>query len=134
MTKTILLYVMAAFYVMAGLNHFVRPDVYFPMMPSYLPAHRELIMLSGIAEVGLGIAVLVPMLRQWAAWGLVALLIAVFPANLHIAMHDVPLFGRSQGFGIWNWARLPLQALLIAWAWWYTRDAMVTAPRRAAAR
>lgn len=131
MTKTILLYVMAAFYVAAGMNHFVSPDVYLPMMPPYLPAHRELIMLSGVAEVGLGIAVLAPMLRQWAAWGLVVLLMAVFPANLHIAMDNVPLFGSSEGFGIWNWVRLPLQALLIAWAWWYTRDAPVTASRRA---
>lgn len=129
MTKSILLYVMAVFYVAAGANHLVSPTVYLPMMPPYLPAHRELIWLSGVAEVALGIAVLVPMLRQWAAWGLIALLIAIFPANLHIAMQDVPLFGRSEGFGIWNWVRLPLQAVLIAWAWWYTRNAVHAAPR-----
>lgn len=132
MTKRFLLYVMAVFYVAAGLNHFVSPEIYLPMMPPYLPAHRDLVMLSGIAEVGLGIAVLVPTLRRWAAWGLIALLVAVFPANLHIALHDVPLFGRSTGFGIWNWVRLPLQAVLIAWAWWYTRDAALAASRDSA--
>ena len=53
---------------------------------------------------------------------MILLLIAIFPANLHIAFHDVPLFGNPQGFGVWNWVRLPFQAVLIAWAWWYTRE------------
>jgi uncharacterized membrane protein len=121
-TKRILLVVMAIFYVAAGLNHFANPDVYSPMMPPYLPWHRPLVLLSGAAEIGLGVAVLVPALRRAAAWGLIALLIAIFPANLHIALNNVPLFGNAEGFGVWNWVRLPLQAVLIAWAWWYTRD------------
>lgn len=50
------------------------------------------------------------------------MLAAIFPANIHIAVHDVPLFGRTEGFGMWNWVRLPFQAVLIAWAWWYTHD------------
>jgi uncharacterized membrane protein len=107
--------------VLAGVAHFVRTDVYLPMMPPYLPAHRELILLSGVAEVVLGLAVLVPQTRRLAAWGIILLLIAIFPANLHIAMHDVPLFGATQGAGIWNWVRLPFQGVLIAWAWWYTK-------------
>ncbi len=90
------------------------------MMPPWLPAHRELVLLSGVAEVVLGVAVLVPRLRRIAAWGLIALLIAIFPANLHIALHNVPLFGAPHGAGVWNWVRLPFQAVLIAWAWWYT--------------
>ncbi len=122
MIKTVLLCVMAALYVAAGLNHLLRPDVYLPMMPPYLPAHRELVLLSGFAEIVLGVAVLIRPLRRAAAWGLIALLVAIFPANVHIALHDVPLFGRSEGFGIWNWVRLPFQGLLIAWAWWYARD------------
>jgi uncharacterized membrane protein len=122
MTRRILLFVMAAFYVLAGINHFVNPDVYMPMMPPYLPWHRGLILLSGAAEVGLGLAVLVPALRHASAWGIILLLIAIFPANLHIALHNVPLFGNAEGFGAWNWVRLPFQAVLIGWAWWYTRD------------
>ncbi|HSP97030.1 MAG TPA: DoxX family protein [Candidatus Dormibacteraeota bacterium] len=118
-TKRILLWIMAAFYVVAGLMHFVRPDVYVPMMPPYLPWHRGLILLSGAAEVLLGIAVLNARLRPWAAWGIILLLIAVFPANIHIALNNVPLFGNPVGAGIWNWVRLPLQAVLALWAWWY---------------
>ena len=116
----VLLSVMGVFYVVAGLAHFVRPEFYLPMMPPWLPAHRELIFVSGLAEVVLGVAVLVPRFRRVAAWGIIALLIAIFPANLHIALHDVPLFGAAKGAGIWNWARLPFQAVLIAWAWSYT--------------
>lgn len=116
------LWAMAAFYVLAGLNHFRDPGFYLPMMPPYLPWHRELVALSGAAELGLGLALLVAPLRRWAAWGVIALLIAVFPANLHVALADVPIGGRTEGLGVWNWVRLPLQLVLIAWAWLYTRD------------
>jgi uncharacterized membrane protein len=116
--KRVLLWLMVAFYVMAGVNHFVSPEFYLPMMPDYLPWHLALIYLSGVAEIALGIAVLVPRLRVPAAWGIVALLVAVFPANVHAAVHRIPLIA---GDPFWNWVRLPLQGLLIAWAWWYTR-------------
>lgn len=115
-----LLWLMGVFYVFAGLAHLVRPDFYLPMMPPWVPAHLELVLLSGVAEVVLGVAVLVPRLRRIAAWGIIALLIAIFPANLHIALNDVPVFGAPHGAGVWNWVRLPFQAVLIAWAWWYT--------------
>ena len=119
--KRVLLWLMAAFYVFAGVMHFVRPDYYTPAMPPYLPWHEALIFLSGVAEVGLGIAVLIPSLRRWAAWGIIALLIAIFPANVHIALYNVPMFGNPEGAGIFNWIRLPLQLVLILWAWWYTQ-------------
>ena len=107
------LWAMGSFYLFAGFNHFRDPGFYLPMMPAYLPAHRELVELSGVAEFALGLAMLVlgaavPRLRRWAAWGI-------------IALHDVPIGGRSQGLGIWNWVRLPFQAVLIGWAWLYTR-------------
>jgi uncharacterized membrane protein len=119
--KLALLWAMAIFYVAAGVNHFVNPDFYVNIMPPYLPWHAELVLLSGVAEVLLGIAVLVPATRVLAAWGIIALLIAVFPANLHVAVHDVPMLGSGQGVGWLNWVRLPFQGLLIVWAWWYTR-------------
>ena len=118
-TKQTLLWVMAAFYVFAGVMHFVRPDVYLPMMPPYLPWPGPLVFLSGVAEVALGLAILVPRLRPVAAWGIILLLIAVFPANIHIALNNVPLFGNPEGAGIWNWVRLPMQGVLALWAWWY---------------
>ena len=127
LTGRIGLWAMAAFYLVAGINHFRDAGFYLPMMPGYLPAHRELIELSGVAEFALGLALLVlgarvPRLRRWAAWGVIALLVAVFPANLHIALHDIPIGGRSEGAGIWNWVRLPFQAVLIGWAWLYARS------------
>ena len=122
LVKRVLLYVMAAFYMFAGVMHFLRPEFYAPMMPPYLPWHGFLIFLSGVAEVGLGAAVLVPSLRKMAAWGIILLLIAIFPANVHIALNNVPLFGNPEGAGILNWVRLPFQAVLILWAWWYTQD------------
>ncbi|MFM7143737.1 MAG: DoxX family protein, partial [Alphaproteobacteria bacterium] len=74
------LWLMAAFYVFAGVMHFVRPEFYLPMMPTWLPAHRELILLSGAAEILLGLLLLPEATRRLAAWGVVLLLIAVFPA------------------------------------------------------
>jgi uncharacterized membrane protein len=116
--KRVLLWIMAAFYVFAGINHFVSPEFYLPIMPDYLPWHMGLIYVSGVAEIALGIAVLIPRLRVLAAWGIIALLVAVFPANLHAALHEIPMVGTET---VWNWVRLPFQALFIAWAWWYTR-------------
>ena len=118
-TKRALLWVMSAFYVLGGVYHLVNPGFYLPMMPPYLSWHRELVFISGVAEIVLGIVVLIPSLRRPAALGIIALLIAVFPANLHIAMNDVPLAGATEGAGIWNWVRLPFQAVFIAWAWCY---------------
>ncbi|MBI3784296.1 MAG: DoxX family protein [Deltaproteobacteria bacterium] len=120
-SKRILLYLMAAFYVFAGYMHFAKPDFYMPMIPPYLAWHVQLVFLSGVAEVICGIGLLVPSMRRLAAWGTIALLIAVFPANLHIALNNVPLGKSPEGLGIWNWVRLPFQLVLIAWAWWYTR-------------
>jgi uncharacterized membrane protein len=120
--KTVMLWLMGVFYIVAGVNHFVNPDAYLPMMPPYLPSHGLLIWLSGLAEVVLGIGVLVPTTRSISAWGIIALLIAIFPANLHIALYNVPVFGAKEGAGIFNWIRLPFQGLLILWAWWYTDD------------
>lgn len=122
LAKRILLWIMGAFYVLAGAMHFARPDFYRPMMPPYLPAHDALIFLSGVGEVLCGLGVLFPPTRKLAAWGTIALLVAVFPANIHVAVNDVPVFGATEGAGPIGFVRLPLQLVLIAWAWWYTRD------------
>ncbi|WP_435365554.1 DoxX family protein [Haloarchaeobius sp. DYHT-AS-18] len=123
--KRPLLYVMGVLYVVAGVMHFVVPDVYAQIVPPVLPAPLALVYLSGVAEIGLGIGVMIPRTRRVAAWGLVALLVAIFPANLYMATSDVVLVGAPaairdpSAFG--RWARLPFQAVLILWAWWYTR-------------
>lgn len=125
-TKRVLLWLMGFFYMYAGYMHFRRPDFYEPMMPPYLPAPMFLIYLSGVAEFVSGLGVLIPPTRKVAAWLMIATLIAVFPANIHIAVHNVALFGNPEGAGPLNWVRLPLQAVLIAWAWWYTFDDAAT--------
>jgi uncharacterized membrane protein len=123
-TRRVLLWLMGVLYILAGINHFREPGFYLPMMPPYLPWHPALVFLSGVAEVVVGVGVLIPTMRRLSAWGAMALLIAVFPANLHIALNNVPIGGAAEGAGMWNWLRLPLQGVLIVWAWWYTRDAI----------
>jgi len=116
--KTVFRIIFALFFVVAGLNHFVSPEFYLKIMPPYLPWHYALVLISGVAEVVLGIGLLIPTFQRLAAWGLIALLIAVVPANLHMAMNpqlypEIPVIGL--------WLRLPVQGLLILWAWTYTR-------------
>jgi len=108
-------------FVAAGANHFVNPKFYLDIMPPYLPWHSALVIVSGIAEVVLGIGLLIPQTSVFAAWGLILLLIAVFPANLHMAMNP-ELFPSIPAFALW--LRLPLQGVLILWAYWYTTTAI----------
>jgi uncharacterized membrane protein len=119
--KTILLWVMAVSYCLAGFNHLVNPEFYVAIMPPGLPGPEWLNLVSGLAEIVLGVYVLEPRTRVYAAWGIIALLIAVFPANLYVALENVGPEGPGSGIGAANYVRLPFQALFIAWAWWYTR-------------
>jgi uncharacterized membrane protein len=108
--------VLAVFLVVAGANHFRNPAIYLGMMPPWLPEPELLVQISGVAEILGGFGLLVPATRRLAGWGVVALLVAIFPANLHVAMQgsmpglDVP---------VWVlWLRLPFQAVFLAWVWW----------------
>ena len=115
--------VFGLFFVAAGVNHFLATGFYLRMMPAYVPWHVELVYLSGHAEIALGILVLIPTTSRLAAWGLIALLIAVFPANLQMALHP-DTFPEFSATGLWG--RLPLQAVLVAWAYRYTRTNTAT--------
>jgi uncharacterized membrane protein len=117
--KQITRYLCGVLYIAAGVNHFVSPAFYTQMMPPYLPWHLALVYVSGVAEAGLGALLLFQRWSTWAAWGLIALLLAVFPANIHMAMHPQDFAWASPTS---LYLRLPIQGLLIAWAWWYTRD------------
>ena len=127
--------VMGALYVVAGSLHFFATATYMRIMPDYLPAHRELVLLSGAAEIAGGLGLLVPQSRtgqpgRAAAWGLVALLIAVFPANLTFITDPT----RFPQVPLWAaWLRLPLQLPLLYWASRYTRPSPV-AQRSSASR
>ena len=123
-TKTALLYVMAVLYAGMGFNHLLNPKPFVAIIPPDLPERELLNVASGLAEIVLGVFLLEPRTRVLAAWGVIALLIAVFPANVHVATANIGLPSGEPGTGnaLLNWARLPFQALFIAWAWWYTRD------------
>lgn len=110
-------YLFAALFLIAGIGHFVQTDFYLRIMPPYLPYPRALVLLSGAAEVALGGLLLVPKYSRPAAWGLIALLVAVFPANVHVFLHQdaFPLHP------LVHLLRLPLQGVLILWAYAYTR-------------
>ena len=113
--RTLLRTVLALAFVAAGILHLVRPRPYVRIVPDYLPAPELLVSVSGIAEVLGGVGLLVPATRRAAGIGLVALLVAVFPANVEMALHPA-----RAGLGLpeWAlWARLPLQPALIAAVW-----------------
>jgi uncharacterized membrane protein len=112
------LLVLALFFVVAGANHFLNPGPYLTMMPPYLPWHEGLIIVSGVAEIAGGLGILIPKMRWLAGLGLIVLLVAVFPANVQVALHGWPGVQIPQ----WTlWARLPLQGVLIMWVYWVCR-------------
>lgn len=116
--KLILLYLMALLYVAAGVYHFVRPKFYMKIMPPWLPWHLELVYVSGAIEIILGLLLLPVATRSLAAWGIIILLIAVFPANIQMAIN----YWHKNNPYLWiAILRLPLQFLLIWWAWQYTK-------------
>ncbi|MCG8349165.1 MAG: DoxX family membrane protein [Chloroflexales bacterium] len=114
MYKQINRIVLGLSFIAAGLNHFRHPRFYTSIMPDYMPWHGALVALSGYAEVLLGVLVLIPRFQKLARWGLIALLVAVFPANIHMALHPQ----RYQHIPRWAlWLRLPFQGVLAAWVW-----------------
>ncbi|MEO7975706.1 MauE/DoxX family redox-associated membrane protein [Flavobacterium sp.] len=111
------LYLMAFLYVIAGINHFMSPRMYIKIIPDSFPNPKLLNSLSGAAEIILALLLIVPSLTQFAAWGIIALLVAVFPANLFMLQNE------KAGFGLPKWLlllRLPLQLVLMYWAYQYT--------------
>lgn len=113
--KLMLKVALAMFLIAAGINHFRHPEFYLRMMPPYLPWHSALQYISGFFEVVLGVLVLVPTWTRPAGWGLIALLIAIFPANLHMAFnpHLFPEFPPYVYL-----IRLPIQLVFIGWVYW----------------
>ncbi|MBD3617147.1 MAG: DoxX family protein [Gracilimonas sp.] len=110
-------YLIGSLFILAGILHFIKPQVYSKIMPDYIPYHRAMVFISGVFEILGGIGFLVPALRIYAAWGLILLLIVVFPANIEMARKGY----RKHGLTLYTWlliARLPLQFVLIWWVYW----------------
>ncbi|WP_017318850.1 DoxX family protein [Mastigocladopsis repens] len=118
--KEIFRVILAVCMIVAGVTHFTSPDQYVKIVPPQLPYPLQLVYLSGFYEILGGIGLLVPPLSQATAWGLIALFIAVFPANINMAVNNIQIEHIPNS--PWLQAvRLPFQAVLIAWAWWYTK-------------
>lgn len=117
--KLVLKFLFAISFVAAGFNHFFNTAFYVHIMPPYLPQPLLLVYLSGLLEIILGALLLIPKFTRMAAWGLIALLVAVFPANINMAMNH----GSYPEYSVAAlWLRLPIQAVLIGWAYWYTKS------------
>jgi uncharacterized membrane protein len=108
---------LGVFFVTAGIFHFIHTSFYLKIMPSYLPLHLELVYISGVFEILGGVGVMIPALQRSAGYGLVALLIAVFPANINMAVNNIQIDGIAIAPAL-LWLRLPLQLVLIWWVWW----------------
>jgi len=118
--KEILRFIFSVSLIVVGITHFIKPDQYVRIVPPQLPYPLELVYISGFFEILGGIGILIPFVSVAAAWGLIALFIAVFPANINMAVNSIPIEGIPH-YPLLYWVRLPFQAVLIAWAWWYTR-------------
>jgi uncharacterized membrane protein len=114
----------AILYMVAGTLHFIKPEPYLRIMLPYIPWHVTMVRVSGACEILGGLGLLVSGIRRAASWGLVALLIAVFPANIHMATHPIEA-GAASIAPVFRWARLPLQLLLVWWLLWCTKPRYV---------
>ena len=116
--KLITIYLMSLFYILTGIKHFTNVDWFMKIMPPYLPYHKELVYLSGAFEIILGIMLVFEKTRFLAGWGLILLLIAVFPANIYLAQTNGAAMNTSSALA---WGRLPFQALFIVIAYWHSK-------------
>lgn len=116
MDSTLSLYIMAGLYIVAGLFHFVKPKMYEPIIPPYLPNRRALVLISGFFEVAFGLGLLFEETQRLSAWGIILMLLAFLPA--HIYMLQSEKFERIPRWALW--VRIPLQFLLMYWAYQFT--------------
>lgn len=127
--RTALRWVLTAAMVAIGIGHFTDPAPFVAIVPPFLPAPLALVYISGVFEILGGLGLILPATRRAAGLGLVALFIAVFPANIYMAVADVPMNGQHLPAAA-LWGRLPLQFVLIAWALWvsHRRGAAAASP------
>ncbi len=121
MLKVFSRWLLAAFMITAGTLHFINPQPFVQIVPGFLPYPLALVYISGFFEILGGIGLLLPWVSRAAAWGLIALFIAVFPANINMALNEIVISGLPYN-ALLYWGRLPLQGVLITWAWWFTQE------------
>jgi uncharacterized membrane protein len=116
--KKVSLWLMVLLYFAAGINHFVSTSTYISIMPAYVPWHLQMVYISGVCEILFALLLIPASTRRFAAWLIIILLIAIFPANIQMAIND------WNANNMQHWAtvlRLPLQILLIVWAYSFTK-------------
>ncbi|MGC2658333.1 MAG: DoxX family protein [Bryobacteraceae bacterium] len=118
--KRVLLVLASVTFLFSGILHFTKTSLYLKIMPPYIPWHLGMVQISGACEIVGALGLLLPSTRRLAAWGLVALLIAVFPANLYMAANPVKT-GVAGIPAVIRWGRLPLQLVLISWVLWCSK-------------
>lgn len=116
-----LLYLLSLNLCVVGFMHLLSPDFFVAIVPKGLPNPEWLNVISGLAEIVIGVYLLEPRTRVLAAWGAIALVIAVFPANVNMFIENIGPEGPGSGNPVANAIRLPFQAVFILWAWWFTR-------------
>ena len=116
--KTLSIIIMTLFYIMAGTNHFINPDWYVRIVPPILPFKTAIVYISGILEIILGFLLIFPKTRFIAGWGLIILLVAVYPANIYVALTNGEAMDITP---LIAWGRLPFQFVLIGLAYWHSK-------------
>ena len=116
--KTLSIIIMSLFYIMAGTNHFINPDWYVRIVPPILPFKTAIVYISGILEIILGTLLIFPKTRFIASWGLILLLVAVYPANIYVALTNGEVMDTTP---LIAWGRLPFQFVFIALAYWHSK-------------
>lgn len=111
-------YVIGVVFLGTGVLHFLKPAAFISIMPHYIPYHKALVFITGTAEILGGLGVMIPLTQRWAAWGLIILLIAVFPANIHMTVQAFRYQGWQSFYTAMTVLRLPLQFLLMYWVYW----------------
>jgi uncharacterized membrane protein len=112
--------ILAVAIIIVGISHFAVSEPFVKIVPNFLPSHLALVYISGFFEILGGIGLLIPPVSRAAAWGLVALFIAVYPANINMAVNQISIAG-IPSTPLLQAIRLPFQFVLVAWAWWYTQ-------------
>ncbi len=120
--KRVSTYAMSIGYVTVGLGHFTNTSFFLKIMPPYLPYHTELVYISGLFEIILGLGLLFKSLKKWVGWGLIFLLIAVYPANIYLAFNKAPQEAINITPFLASWVRLPMQFIFITLAYIHTKS------------
>jgi len=117
--KFLTILIMSCFYMNVGVKHFVEPEWFLQIMPPNFPHHYQAVYWSGFFELLFGFLLINPYARFIAGWGIIFVMITVFPANLYLAVNDGAVMGISKELA---WGRLPFQYVFIGLAYWHAQD------------